>query len=75
MILSCQDNIGLNMCINMCVKTFGCIAVNYDQLQFHCYMLTGSDVVNEGSMENASNKIYLSLSNMSKVSLFILRSY
>ena len=58
---------------NMCVKTFGCIAVNYDQLQFHCNMLTGSDVVNEGGMEDASNKIYLSLSNMTKVSFIIFR--
>ena len=67
-ILNCVSDVGLNMCMNLCVRTEGCSAVNYDILYLYCYLLTGVHVLNETKLEESNHHVFVSLANIAEVS-------
>ena len=67
-ILTCVSDVGLNMCMNLCIRTEGCSAVNYDNLYLRCYLLTGSDLVNDTRLGESKYHVFVSLANIAEVS-------
>ena len=38
-VLTCVVTLGIQMCVNVCLKTFGCGFVNFDTRELHCNLI------------------------------------
>ena len=66
--LTCVENIGLSMCVNVCEKTVGCKVVNYDSYQFRCSLVKEPRLVTVDDMVTAETKDFVVVWNNSTVS-------
>ena len=66
--LTCVDNIGLNMCVNLCGKTVGCKVVNFDSYKSYCSLVKEHKAVTVDDMVTTETKDFVAVLNESTVS-------
>ena len=66
--LTCVENIGLRMCVNLCEKTVGCRVVNFDRYKSHCSLVKETREITVDDMVTAETKDFVAVMNESTVS-------
>ena len=67
-VLSCMDNLGLSMCISLCIRTMGCSYVHYDERTLYCDMIQDLGVVDESLKIRSENTTFVEILNPFTVS-------
>ena len=57
-VLTCVLTLGIQMCIDVCIKTSGCGFVNFDTRELHCNLITAGNGVNTASLVSSQWSIF-----------------
>ena len=71
--LTCIENIGLSMCVNVCEKTVGCRVVNFDSYQSHCSLVKEPREVKVNDMVTTDSDDFVAVLHNTTVSHFLQR--
>ena len=71
-VLTSVVTLGIQMCVNVCLKTSGCGLVNFDTRELLCEMIKADDSVNAAYLVNSQWDILASVSSSSNVSWLTL---